>query len=365
MAWSINNDGRAAVKDIIFTGGGTAGHVSPNIALIRELLKKGYSIGYIGTHNGIERSLIADIPQVEYFPVRSGKYDRSKTLGNISEAFGVLRGVRDAKEILRRERPKVVFSKGGFVTVPVVYAANKLGIPSVIHESDLTMGLANKLSSRWCNKVCVTFKDTLGEVGKKGVWTGTPLRQELFEGKKQIAMELCGFGDDKPTLMVMGGSLGARAINLAVRGAIKELTSRYNVIHVCGKGNTDKDFDGIRGYKQFEYVKEELPHLLAAADCVLSRAGANSIFEFLALNKPMLLIPLPKGSSRGDQIINAQSFEKAGWAMMMDQEMVNTESLLNKIEDLFSQSAIMRTRQLEAPVKNANETILSMIMEHL
>jgi len=353
------------LKDIIFTGGGTAGHVSPNIALIRELLKKGYSIGYIGTHEGMERNLIGDIPEVEYFPIRSGKYDRSKSLGNISEAAGVLKGIADAKRVLKSERPKVVFSKGGFVTVPVVYAARKLHIPSLIHESDLTMGLANKISSRFCSKVCVTFKDTLSQVGAKGVWTGSPLRAELFAGKKRVGLELCSFDGEKPVLMVMGGSLGAKAINNLVRESLNELTLKYNVIHVCGKGNVDVKYEGTPSYKQFEYVKDELPHLLAAADCVLSRAGANSIFEFLALNKPMLLIPLPKGSSRGDQIINAQSFEKSGWAIMMEQESITRETFLKGIDNLFERGDIIRARQLEAPVKNANEIILSMIEEHL
>lgn len=263
---------------IIMTGGGTAGHVTPNLALIPELKKRGFDIKYIGSIDGIEKEIIGDA-NIPYFPISSGKLRRYFDMKNFSDPFKVMKGIYQAKRILDKEKPDVVFSKGGFVAVPVVIAASMKKIPVVSHESDLTPGLANKLSAPFCNKLCVTFRESLAYVKDgKGALTGTPIRSEILQGSKIRGKEICGFRDDKEILLVIGGSLGAKSINDEVRRELNKILVDFNIIHICGKGNLDQSLNSISGYKQFEYVKEDLPHLLQAADFIISRAGANVIF---------------------------------------------------------------------------------------
>ena len=337
-------------KKIVLTGGGTAGHVSPNIALLPYLEEAGYEITYVGSKNGIEKNLIADFG-LPYVGISTGKLRRYFDLKNFTDPFRVLNGFREARRFLKKYRPDVVFSKGGFVSVPVVRAAGSLHIPCVIHESDMTPGLANKLCFSSAKKICCNFPETLEMLPKdKAVLTGTPIRSELFTGDRDRGLSICGFSADKPVLMVMGGSQGAVSVNNAVRGNLSELLKTFQVVHLCGKGHLDVSLQQTPGYIQFEYVKEDLKHLFAAADLLVSRAGANAICEILALGKPSLLIPLPTKGSRGDQILNANSFAEQGFSEVLEDE---------KAADLLVEKAVAlygnRDRYIEA-MKASHQT---------
>lgn len=310
-------------KKIVLTGGGTAGHVSPNLALLPYLQKEGYEIRYIGSENGIEKDLLADYP-VKYFGIPTGKLRRYFSLKNFSDPFRVLKGYNAAKAYLRRFKPDVVFSKGGYVSVPVVRAAGSLHIPCVIHESDMTPGLANKLCFGAASKICCNFPETVAQLPpEKAVLTGTPIRDELFTGDKEKGYAFCGFTPDKPVMMIMGGSQGAASVNEAVRNHLDELLQDFQIVHLCGKGKFDESKKDIPGYKQFEYVKEELKDVFAITDIVISRAGANAICEILALKKPNILVPLPTTSSRGDQLLNARSFESQGYSVVVENDQLD------------------------------------------
>ena len=348
------------MKKIILTGGGTAGHVTPNIALIPKLKEKGYEIEYIGSYDGIEKSLIADC-NIPYHGISTGKLRRYFDLKNFTDPFRVLKGFSEAKKLIKGIRPDVVFSKGGFVSVPVVIAAKRCKVPVIIHESDMTPGLANKISFSSANKICCNFPETVTMLPKdKAVLTGSPIREELFTGDKEKARQTLGF-DNKPVIMVMGGSLGAVKVNDAVRKILNELLKDFNVIHLCGKGKTDESLKDIQGYKQFEYIKEELKDMFALCDILVSRAGANAICEILALCKPNILIPLSAKSSRGDQILNARSFEKQGYSVVLEEDEVTDEILLNKIKELYNNREIYIKAMNSAKEKDAIGTIIGLI----
>ncbi len=320
-------------KKIVLTGGGTVGHVSPNIALLPALKEEGYEIFYIGSKTGPEKGLAEDAG-LTYYGVSTGKFRRYFDLKNVSDPFKVISGYFEAKKILKNIEPDVVFSKGGFVSVPVVKAAAALKIPCVIHESDYTPGLANKLCFRSAKTICCNFPETAKMLPKgKSVCTGTPVRDMLKSGSPDAGREYCGFKDDKPVIMVTGGSQGAAGVNRAVREALPALLEKYNVVHLCGKGKLDESLVSTAGYKQFEYVKERMADIFALADIVISRAGANSIFEILALKKPNILIPLPTG--RGDQILNARSFESQGYSVVLPQDTLTADSLSKAVNDLY------------------------------
>ena len=321
-------------KKIVLTGGGTAGHVSPNIALLPYLKEAGYEVTYIGSKNGIEKNLIADFG-LPYVGISTGKLRRYFDVKNFTDPFRMINGFREARKFLKKYKPDVVFSKGGFVSVPVVRAAGSLHIPCVIHESDMTPGLANKLCFHAAKKICCNFPETLEMLPSgKAVLTGTPIRGELFTGDREKGLAICGFSDDKPVLMVMGGSQGAVSVNNAVRGNLDELLKRFQVVHLCGKGHLDASLEKTEGYRQFEYVKEDLKHLFAAADLLISRAGANAICEILALGKPSLLIPLPTKGSRGDQILNARSFAEQGFSEVLEDELAGA-MLVDAVNNLY------------------------------
>lgn len=352
---------------IIMTGGGTAGHVTPNLALVPKLKDKGFEIKYIGSKDGIEKEIINDA-KIPYFEISSGKLRRYFDMKNFTDPFKVMKGVIEANKILKREKPNVIFSKGGFVAVPVVIAASMRKIPVVSHESDLTPGLANKLSSPFCDKLCVTFRESLKYVkDNKGVLTGTPIREEILRGNSLKGKELCGFKDNKEILLVIGGSLGAKSINDAVRKNLKELLKNFNIIHICGKGNLDEGLLNINDYKQFDYVKEELPNLLKASDLIISRAGANVIFELLALKKPTLLIPLSKKISRGDQILNANSFEKEGFSLVLDEDemMKDNKKLISKLDELREKKAVLVQNMNNSGISNGVDAILGVITKSI
>ena len=351
------------MKRIILTGGGTAGHVTPNIALLPRLRDADYEIYYIGSHDGIEKKLI-QAQEIPYYGISSGKLRRYFDLKNFTDPFRVIKGFSEASSLMKQLKPDVVFSKGGFVSVPVVMAARKHHIPVICHESDLTPGLANKLSMPSATKVCCNFPETMQYLPEgKAVLTGCPIRQELMEGSRTKALTMTGFTTDKPVLMVMGGSLGAVAVNEAVRGALPELLEHWQIIHLCGKGKVDEALNSTKGYIQYEYIQDELADLFALCDIVVSRAGANAICELLALRKPTLLIPLSAKASRGDQILNARSFERQGFSMVLEEEEVNKETLLKAISELAAHRQDYIRAMEECPQSDAIGTILNLLKE--
>lgn len=351
------------MKKIVLTGGGTAGHVTPNIALIPELQKNGYEVHYIGSYDGIEKRLIEEM-NIPYYGISSGKLRRYFDPKNFSDPFKVLKGFKEAKTILKKIKPDIVFSKGGFVTVPVVYAAKSLHIPSIIHESDMSPGLANKLCIPFASRICANFPEALEALPKdKSVLTGTPIRKELFCGNKDKGLQFCGFTSNKPVLLIIGGSLGAVAVNQAVREILPKLLPDFQVIHLCGKGKLDPSLNDTKGYVQFEYIEKELRDLFAASDIILSRAGANAICELLALRIPNILIPLPAHASRGDQILNAKSFAKQGFSYLLEEENMTPESLETAIRTVYRERDNYRNAMSESGQNDAISLILGLIEE--
>lgn len=349
------------MKKIVLTGGGTAGHVTPNIALLPALKEAGYEIAYVGSYDGIEKKLIGDF-DIPYTGISTGKFRRYLDIKNLTDPFRVIKGYREARKYLKEYAPDVVFSKGGFVSVPVVRAAHSLKIPCIIHESDMTPGLANKLCIPVAHKVCCNFPETLKLLPEeKAVLTGSPIRKELTQGNKIAGLDMCGFTGNKPVIMVIGGSLGANNVNKAVRDALPQLLEDFQVVHLCGKDKVDNLLLNTPGYKQFEYVKAELKDLFAMADIVISRAGANAICELLALKKPNILIPLPAASSRGDQILNAKSFESQGFSIVVDEEVLTTKLLLDKVQELYFNRQTYADTMSKSSQMDSIATIMNLI----
>lgn len=351
------------MKRIILTGGGTAGHVTPNIALVPQLRELGFDIQYIGSYDGIEKKLIEGM-DISYHGIASGKLRRYFDLKNFSDPFRVAKGFFQAKKLLKQLNPDVIFSKGGFVTVPVVQAAKTLHIPVIIHESDMTPGLANRLAIPAASKVCCNFPETISHLPEgKAVVTGCPIRAELRSGNRLEALKFCGFTADKPVLLIIGGSLGSVAVNTAIRNILPQLLKSFQIVHLCGKGNVEESLKDTAGYIQFEYIKNELADLFALADIVVSRAGANAICELLELRKPALLIPLSAAASRGDQILNAKSFKKQGFSDVLEEEQITSDLLLKKINELFDNRQTYITAMEKSNASNAVSTIISLIEE--
>ena len=352
------------MKKIVLTGGGTAGHVTPNIALIPALKERGYQICYIGSYEGIEKRLIGELG-IPYYGISSGKLRRYFDAKNFSDPFRVLKGYRESRQLLRKLEPNIIFSKGGFVSVPVVAAAGRSGIPAIIHESDMTPGLANRLCMRYAKLICCNFPETAENLPhSKAVVTGTPIRPELLSGDAERGAKFCGFDASRPVLMVIGGSLGAASVNQNIRNILPDLLKEYQVIHLCGKGKLDTSLEGTPGYVQFEYIQDELADLFALADIVVSRAGANAICEISALAKPNLLIPLSASASRGDQILNARSFEKQGFSMVLEEEEITPERLLETIRSLYKNREQFVRKMQESSHLDSIEKIVSLIEQY-
>ena len=349
------------MKRIILTGGGTAGHVTPNIALIPKLRELGYDIQYIGSYNGIEKELIEPFG-IPYHGISSGKLRRYFSLQNFTDPFRVIKGFGEARKLIKGLKPDVIFSKGGFVSVPVVLAGKRCKVPVIIHESDMTPGLANKLAIPSAVKVCCNFPETLDALPEgKAVLTGSPIRQELLTGDKDAARKMCGFTDEKPVILVIGGSLGAASVNENIRKILPELLKEFQVIHLCGKGKMDESLKDTKGYVQYEYIKQELADLFALSDIVISRAGANAICELNALKKPNLLIPLSANASRGDQILIARSFERQGFSMVLEEEEITESTLLNAIRELYQNRESYVHAMSESSHMNSIEKITGLI----
>ena len=348
------------MKKIILTGGGTAGHVTPNIALIPKLKEHGWEIEYIGSVDGIEKQLINTI-DIPYHSIASGKLRRYFSLQNFTDPLKVLKGIFQAISIIKKIKPKIIFSKGGFVTVPIVIAGYLNKVPVIIHESDITPGLANKLSATFAKKICTSFSETLKYLpSEKAIHTGTPIRKELIEGDSNKGFEFTGLKGNKSVLLVIGGSLGSEKINKAIREIADKLLYDFDIVQICGKGNVDHNFNK-EGYKQFEYISSGLPDVFAIADIVVSRAGSNAIFDLLALKKPNLLIPLSKKSSRGDQILNAESFEKAGFSKVLYEDDLTAETLFNSIHKLNMEKDKYINKMEENRDKESIDEIINLI----
>ena len=348
------------MKTIIFTGGGTAGHVMPNLALMDRLDKNEWTVHYIGTAEGIEHELLKGRPEVVYHAIAWGKLRRYFSWKNFTDPFRVVKGYFQSRRIIRTVKPDVLFSKGGYVSVPVVMAA-KGQCPVLCHESDYSPGLANKIAARFADTICTTFADTVSKVpAGRGIHTGTPIRASLLAGSRERGLAFAGLTGEKPVLLVVGGSTGAKAVNEAVEAALDVLLKTFDVVHLCGQGKLD-DTAPRPGYVRFEYVNEQMADVLAAADVVVSRAGANAVFELLALQKPAVLIPLPLEASRGDQILNANSFKKQGFSAVLPEEELTGERLLSEIDAVFENRAQYVEAMEKANQGDAVGTILKMI----
>lgn len=347
------------MKKIILTGGGTAGHVTPNIALIPKLKEKGYEIIYIGSKEGIEKKLIEE-QGIKYYSIESGKLRRYIDLKNITDSIKVVKGVAQSIKLIKKIKPNIIFSKGGFVSVPVVIGGYLNKVPVIIHESDMTSGLANKISAPFSNKICITFSEAIKNFPKeKVIITGTPIRKELLKGEKEKGLKITKFKNNNPVILIMGGSLGAEKINKTIENSLEKLLNNYNVIHICGKGklnNIEKE-----NYYKTEYVTEELKDLLKLSDIIISRAGSNSICEILELKKPNILIPLSKNVSRGDQILNAKYFEKEGFSKVIEDDNLTKEILIKEIEDLYKNKNEYIKNMENRKVKNSEDLIIEEI----
>ncbi|GGO02828.1 undecaprenyldiphospho-muramoylpentapeptide beta-N-acetylglucosaminyltransferase [Saccharibacillus kuerlensis] len=351
-------------KRIVLTGGGSAGHVSVNLALIPVLREQGWSIDYIGSENGIEKELIANLPGVSYHAIATGKLRRYFSLQNFTDPFRILKGVGQSRRLIRRLKPSVVFSKGGFVSVPVVLGAWMNRVPSLIHESDYSPGLANKLALPFASALCTTFPETAASVKSgKAVQIGSVVRPELKSGDAARGLQFLGFTGNKPLLLAAGGSLGSRALNDNLRRNLDALLEQFDIVHLCGRNGLDPQLEDRAGYRQFEYVNEQLPDILAAVDLVFSRAGSNAIFEFLSLGKPMLLCPLGRKQSRGDQLLNADSFVRAGYAEVIDEENWNDAEFLSKLDVLQRKRDLYIARMNAADSGDPLQQLLRQIEE--
>lgn len=353
------------MKKIILTGGGSAGHVTPHFALLERLHENRIEILYIGSKDGIEKKLVED-QGLHYLGISSGKLRRYFDLKNFTDPFRIIAGFFQALSILRKEKPDLVFSKGGFVSVPVVIAAKFTGTKVIIHESDMTPGLANKLAQPFATRILTTFEETLAHLPKnKSIYTGSPIRDELAKGNVDRGYDFTGLSKEKPILMMMGGSLGAKKINETLREALPEILSHYQVIHLCGKGNIDASLNELDGYRQYEYISNELKDLFAITDMILSRAGSNAINEFAFLHIPSLLIPLSLAASRGDQILNAKAFEKKGYAKVLLEEDMNKDSLTAALNELYSQRDYIRTILQDSNEANGTKNVLDVLFSFL
>ena len=348
------------MRTIVLTGGGTAGHCIPNIALLPYLKNNFDRICYIGTKEGIEKR-IAEREDLPYFGVTSAKLVRSFTVKNLSIPFRVVKGYRECKAILKELDPAIVFSKGGYAAFPVVLAAHKLKIPVIAHESDFSLGLANKMASRYASITLTSFPETAEKL-KNGRYIGAPIRKTLLTGDRERAFATFGFTGDKPVLLVIGGSQGSAAINGALRAALPKILPQFDVLHLTGRGNADSLLS-TEGYCQVEFT-DDMADVFEIADVAVSRAGANTVAELLALKIPTVLIPLPKGNSRGDQVENAEYFAKKGMVSLLPQENLTPESLESAVAACYANRFNIRRKLEETPVRDASRQITKLLSDY-
>ncbi len=347
------------MKKIILTGGGTSGHITPNIALLGNLKQEGYTVEYIGSKNGLEKNLV-NKENITFHSINSGKLRRYFDLKNFTDIFKITSGLLSSVKIMKKSKANVVFSKGGFVSAPVVWAAWLCRVPVVIHESDITPGLSNKLSMPFARKICYAFPESKNHIrSDKGVHTGIPIRSELKFGNKENGFDYCGFSSDLPVITIMGGSQGSKQINGVIRDSLDELTKDFQVCHICGKGN----LSGKRknNYFEAEYINDELKDVFKITDIFIGRSGATTLFELLELSIPSLLIPLSKKVSRGDQILNANSFKKQGFSCVLDEDELDKKTFMSSIKDLYENKATYIKKMNESSHSDSVNNCLKVI----
>ncbi|MEE9451418.1 MAG: undecaprenyldiphospho-muramoylpentapeptide beta-N-acetylglucosaminyltransferase [Gammaproteobacteria bacterium] len=359
----VNNKTLSA-KCIVFTGGGSAGHVTPNIAVINKCLHEGWQVAYIGSAQGIEKQIVSN-HTIPFYSIASGKLRRYFSWQNFIDPFKILFATGQSFFLLRKIKPRLIFSKGGFVSVPVVVAAWLRRIPVIAHESDLTPGLANRLSLPFVSKICITYPKSKKFFKKqdKVIVTGAPLREELFHGCAARGRSYCQFNTDKDVLLISGGGLGSALINQTVRAALPQLVEKFNIIHLCGQGKMDHSYDNLSGYQQFDYVNDELPDLLAAANIVISRSGSNSVYELLALKKPHIFIPLSTKASRGDQIDNAKFGANEGLSTVINEEALDANTLLRAIDAVQANISEIQIKLENFSITSGTQAIYQVISD--
>jgi UDP-N-acetylglucosamine--N-acetylmuramyl-(pentapeptide) pyrophosphoryl-undecaprenol N-acetylglucosamine transferase len=343
------------MQTILFTGGGSAGHVTPNIALINKFQAMGWKVVYVGSDTGVEEAILGGL-NIKYYGIKTGKLRRYFSWRTFLEPFAILYGLIQAFAICVKTKPNVVFSKGGFVAFPMVVAAWLNRIPIIVHESDLTPGLANKLSFPFADKICVTFTEGKQHLSSnKTIVTGTPIRESLLQGKSERGRQFCQFNEE-PIILILGGGQGSTIINETVRSILPRLLKHFQVAHVCGKGKT-VNAPSLGRYRQFEYLHDELADLFACSDLVISRSGANSLYELLRLHKPHILIPLSMRASRGDQIVNARYFADRGLSNVLYEEELNTETLYGLIRKVYTDKDRQQKRLQDFSLPDSNQII--------
>lgn len=349
------------MSKIIMTGGGSVGHVVVNTVLIPKLIENNWQIIYIGSKKGPEKKMIKSLKNTTYYSISTGKLRRYISLENIKDIFKIIKGIVEAFIIIKSEKPNIIFSCGGFVSVPVVIAGWLNRVPIIVRETDYTVGLANKISIPLAKYVSVTFPDTLKEMSSnKRFECGPIIREELISGDKYLGFKFTGIRGDKPIILVIGGSQGAKVINETIRDSLDSLINDFNIIHICGKGKKDSSLDK-EGYVQFEYIDKELPHIYAITDIIVGRSGSNAVFEGVLLKKPMLLIPISKKASRGDQILNANYIEKNGFGKVLLQEDLNVDSLVVEINNIYKEREKFIINLINRTKDNGVENQLNLI----
>lgn len=345
------------MSDVLVSGGGSGGHVTPAIAVAQALVSDGIDVTFVGSNSGLEAMLV-EPTGLRFCGISAGKLRRYFSWQNFSDAGRVLLGIMQALWLVGRERPQAVFSKGGFVAFPVVFAAWVWRVPVVAHESDATQGLANRLSAPFVKTLCTGFPDTkAGNFKGRFVYTGAPIRPELERGDAAAGRELIGAQAGQQVLLITGGSLGADALNTAVVAGLEELQAAgWFVVHICGAGK--QRTAASAGYRAYDYVAAGWADMLAAADLVVSRAGANTVFELLALQKPNLLIPLPAAGSRGDQLDNARYAQEGGFSRVLPQSELDGTRLVAEVEALWRDRVEVRSRLAEFVAPDAVAAIV-------
>lgn len=347
------------MKNIVFTGGGTAGHIMPNLAIIEKM--NDYNIYYFGS-NGMEKDIICNYKNIKFIEIPSVKFIRSLSPKNLLIPLKLIKSINITKKKLQEIHPCLIFSKGGFVSIPTCLAGAKLNIPVITHESDLSVGLANKIISKKAKYLCCSFRTTADKYKKNGKFTGSPIREKILQGNKEIIKSRHKLDYSKPVILIVGGSLGARAINIVIWDNISKLTKNYTIIHIVGKNNYNKEIKNATNYMQVEFAID-IENYFAISDMVISRAGSNTIFELLAIKKPMLLIPLPKGNSRGDQVLNAENFYNNKLANILYQEDLTYQTLEEKIKETLNSKSTYVNNMKNYKNNIGNNTIIKLIKE--
>lgn len=347
------------MKKIVFTGGGTAGHIIPNLAIIEEL--KGYDIYYLGS-SGMEKEILLEYPNVKFIEIETVKFIRSLTLKNLLIPYKLYRCIKSTKEKLKEINPSIIFSKGGYVSIPTCIAGSQLKIPILTHESDLSIGLANKIIAKKSKALLCTFEETAKNYKKNAIYTGSPIKQNITQGKKEIILNRHKINNSKPIVLIIGGSLGSKHINSVIQNNLKVLTNKYNILHIVGKKNFNENIKE-KDYYQIDFA-HDIENYFSASDIIISRAGSNAIFEIVANQKSNILIPLPKKNSRGDQIDNAKSFQNKGISEVIFQEDLTIDLLLTTIDKTLQNKETYIKNMKKLNISKNNQIFINLIHKY-